>query len=205
MVNEREAYTANDAAGVDIAALSRNWGMVALRGIAAILFGVLALLLPGITLLALVLLFGSYAIVDGVLNIVAALRGGAVQRAWWVLLLEGLVGVAAGVVTFAIPGLTALMLVYVIGAWAIITGVLKIVAAIRLRKEITNEWWLILSGALSVVFGVVVMIAPGAGALAMVLWIGAYSIVFGALLLGLAFRLRNWRSDRQRAPMARAA
>jgi uncharacterized membrane protein HdeD (DUF308 family) len=205
MVNEREAYTANDAAGVDIGALSRNWGMVALRGIAAILFGVLALLLPGITLLALVLLFGSYAIVDGVLNIVAALRGGAVQRAWWVLLLEGLVGVAAGVVTFAIPGLTALMLVYVIGAWAIITGVLKIVAAIRLRKEITNEWWLILSGALSVVFGVVVMIAPGAGALAMVLWIGAYSIVFGALLLGLAFRLRNWRSDRQRAPMARAA
>jgi uncharacterized membrane protein HdeD (DUF308 family) len=205
MVNEREAYTANDAAGVDIGALSRNWGMVALRGIAAILFGVLALLLPGITLLALVLLFGSYAIVDGVLNIVAALRGGAVQRAWWVLLLEGLVGVAAGVVTFAIPGLTAPMLVYVIGAWAIITGVLKIVAAIRLRKEITNEWWLILSGALSVVFGVVVMIAPGAGALAMVLWIGAYSIVFGALLLGLAFRLRNWRSDRQRAPMARAA
>jgi uncharacterized membrane protein HdeD (DUF308 family) len=205
MVNEREAYTANDAAGVDIGALSRNWGMVALRGIAAILFGVLALLLPGITLLALVLLFGSYAIVDGVLNIVAALRGGAVQRAWWVLLLEGLVGVAAGVVTFAIPGLTALMLVYVIGAWAIITGVLKIVAAIRLRKEITNEWWLILSGALSVVFGVVVMIAPSAGALAMVLWIGAYSIVFGALLLGLAFRLRNWRSDRQRAPMARAA
>ena len=205
MATEREAYIANDAADVDIAALSRNWGMVALRGIAAILFGVLALLLPGITLLALVLLFGSYAIVDGVLNIVAALRGRAGQRAWWVLLLEGLVSVAAGVVTFAIPGLTALMLVYVIGAWAIITGVLEIVAAIRLRKEITNEWWLILSGALSVVFGVLVMIAPGAGALAMVLWIGAYSIVFGALLLGLALRLRNWRGDRQRVPMSRAA
>jgi uncharacterized membrane protein HdeD (DUF308 family) len=205
MANESETHMANDASDVDVAALSRNWGMVALRGIAAILFGVLALLLPGITLLVLVLLFGGYAIVDGVLNVVAALRGRAGKRAWWALLLEGLVSVAAGVVTFAIPGLTALMLVYVIGAWAMITGVLEIVAAIRLRKEITNEWWLVLSGALSVVFGVLVMIAPGAGALTMVLWIGAYSIVFGALLLGLAFRLRSWRGDRQRVPMARAA
>jgi uncharacterized membrane protein HdeD (DUF308 family) len=107
-------------------------------------------------------------------------------------------------VTFAMPGLTALMLVYVIGVWAVITGVLEIVAAIRLRHEIPNEWWLVASGVLSVVFGVLVMVAPGAGALALVLWIGAYAVVFGALLVGLAFRLRREQSE-IRAEIRRAA
>jgi uncharacterized membrane protein HdeD (DUF308 family) len=204
MATERTAERL-DEAGLDTASLSENWSMVALRGGAAIIFGVLALALPGITLLALVLLFGSYAIVDGILNIVAAVRRREGRGPWWLLLIEGVVSIGAGVVTFVMPGLTALLLVYVIGAWAIITGALEVAAAVRLRKEITNEWWLALSGVLSIVFGALVMLAPGAGALAMVLWIGGYSIVFGALLLGLAFRLRSWRGDQDRVPMARAA
>ena len=194
-----------DGSGFDTASLSENWSMVALRGAADIIFGILALALPGITLLALVFLFGSYAIVDGVLNIAAAVRGRRGRGPWWLLLIEGLVSIAAGVAAFVLPGLTALLLVYIIGAWAIVTGVLEIVAAVRLRREIRNEWWLILGGVLSVVFGALVMYAPGAGAMAIVLWIGAYAIVFGALLLGLAFRLRSWRSDHERAAMPRAA
>jgi uncharacterized membrane protein HdeD (DUF308 family) len=179
--------------------------MVALRGVAAILFGILALAMPGITLLALLLLFGSYAIIEGILTIVAAVRGRAGHGPWWLLLIEGLVSVAAGIATFALPGLTALVLVYIIGAWAVVTGALEVAAAVRLRKEIRNEWWLILSGVLSIVFGALIMFAPGAGALALVLWIGAYSIVFGALLLALGFRLRSWQTDHARRPMARAA
>lgn len=189
----------------DTASLSQNWSMVALRGVAAILFGILALALPGITLVALVLLFGSYAIIEGILTIVAAVRARGGRGPWWLLLIEGLVSVAAGIATFALPGLTALVLVYIIGAWAIITGVLEVASAVRLRKEIRNEWWLILSGVVSIVFGALIMFAPGAGALALVLWIGAYSIVFGALLLGLGFRLRSWQTDHARTPMARAA
>jgi uncharacterized membrane protein HdeD (DUF308 family) len=201
---QRGADRVHDAA-VDTAALSENWPMVALRGVAAIIFGVLALALPGITLLALILMFGAYALVDGVLNIVAAVRGREGGRPWWLLVIEGLVSLGAGIAAFALPGVTALVLVYIIGAWAIITGVLEVIAAVRLRKEIRNEWWLALSGVLSIVFGALVMLVPGAGALALVLWIGAYSVVFGAMLLALAFRLRRWHTDQQTRPLARAA
>jgi uncharacterized membrane protein HdeD (DUF308 family) len=170
---------------MDIAALARNWWTLAIRGAAAIIFGLLTFFLPGVTLAALILLFAAYAIIDGVFNLVAAFRGHTEERSRWLLAVEGLVSVAAGIVAFAMPGLTALVLVYVIGTWALVTGVLEIVAAIRLRDEIPNEWWLGASGALSVVFGLLLMIAPGAGALALVLWIGAYAILFGALLVGL--------------------
>jgi len=189
---------------MELAVLTRNWGAIAIRGVAAILFGILAFALPGLTLAVLVLLFGAYALVDGIFNIVAAVRGRGTAQPWWVLLLEGIVSVAAGVVTFVLPGLTALTLVYVIAAWAVVTGVLEIVAAVRLRNQVTGEWRLVLGGVLSIVFGILMMLAPGAGALALVLWIGAYALVFGALLLALAFRLRRAHLE-QRASLPRAA
>jgi uncharacterized membrane protein HdeD (DUF308 family) len=176
-------------------ALARNWWALAIRGVAAIIFGLLTFVWPGVTLAALVFLFGIYAIVDGIFNLVAAFRGGAEEERWWLLALEGLVSIGAGVVAFGWPGLTTLVLLYVIAVWAVITGVLEIVAAVRLRHEIPNEWWLVAGGVLSVIFGVLLMAAPGAGALALVLWIGAYAIVFGALLVGLAFRLRREQTE----------
>jgi uncharacterized membrane protein HdeD (DUF308 family) len=196
-ISQQEAH-------MDMMALARNWWALAIRGVAAIIFGLLALLLPGVTLAALILLFAAYALVDGIFNLVAALRGHTGERPRWLLTVEGLASIAAGIVAFALPGLTALVLVYVIAVWALITGVLEVVAAIRLRDEIPNEWWLVASGVLSVVFGLLLVIAPGAGVLALVLWVGAYAIVFGALLIGLAFRLRREQPE-VRADIARAA
>jgi len=184
--------------------LARNWWAIALRGVAAIIFGALTFAMPGISLAALVLLFGSYALVEGIFSLIAAMRGREDERPRWALVVEGLVSLAAGVVTLIWPGLTALSLVYVIGAWALVTGVLEIAVAIRLRREIAGEWRLILSGVLSIVFGVLVMLAPGPGALAMVLFIGAYALVFGGLLIALALRLRSAQRE-ERQPMARAA
>jgi len=190
---------------MDVALLARNWWLVALRGVAGIIFGILAFVMPGITLATLILLFGIYALVDGVLDVIAAVRGGRRQEErWWALLIEGLVGIAAGIVALARPGLTAVVLLYLIAAWAIVTGVFELVAAFRLRHRITGELWLALSGVASIVFGVLIAMFPGAGALAVVLWIGAYAIVFGALLLGLAFRLRRWHEE-ERVPIPRAA
>jgi uncharacterized membrane protein HdeD (DUF308 family) len=182
---------------MDIDALAHNWPVVMLRGVAAVLFGVVAFLAPGISLAALVLVFGAYAFADGILAIVTAVRRRGADR-WWVLLLEGLAGVAVGLLTIMWPGITALTLLYLIAAWALVTGVLEIAAAIRLRKVITGEWLLALTGVASVLFGLLLVIAPGAGALAVVLWIGAYALVFGCLLIALSFRLRRWT----RAPAA---
>jgi len=189
---------------MDIESLARNWWMLAVRGATAIVFGLLTLLMPGVSLAALILLFGSYALVDGIFNVVAAIRRRSGESPWWALLLEGLVSIGAGIVTFAMPGLTAIVLLYVIAAWAVVTGVLEVVAAVRLRKQITGEWWLGASGALSVIFGVLLMIWPGPGALALVMWIGAYAVVFGGLLVGLAFRIRGLR-DAARPAVRRAA
>jgi uncharacterized membrane protein HdeD (DUF308 family) len=184
-----------DSVDARVVSLVKNWWAIALRGLAALLFGLLTAILPGITLTALLLLFGAYALVEGVFNIVAAFRRRGGARSWWALILEGLASIAAGVITFVVPGITALALLYVIAAWAVVTGVLEIVAAVGLRKQIQGEWWLVLAGWLSIVFGVVLAIFPGAGALALVLWIGAYSLVFGILLLALAFRLRGLRGE----------
>jgi uncharacterized membrane protein HdeD (DUF308 family) len=172
--------------------LSRNWGWVVLRGVAAILFGAFALLQPGITLAALVLMFGAYAFVDGVSMLVWSIAGRLGDSRWIALLVGGLIGIGTGVLTFFRPGLTAVALLVTIAVWAMAIGVATIVAAIQLRKEITGEWKLILSGLLSVTLGLVLLAAPGAGALAMVLWIGAYAIVVGVLLIGLGFQLRGW-------------
>lgn len=174
------------------AILARNWWALFLRGLAALLFGILAFVWPGPTLAVLVLLFGAYTLVDGILSIVAAVKAPQGYERWWVLLVEGIVGVIVGVLTFFWPAITALALLYFIAAWAIITGVLEIVAAIRLRKSISNEWLLVLSGILSILFGLALMLMPVAGALAVVWLIGIYAVIFGLLLLALAFRLRRW-------------
>jgi uncharacterized membrane protein HdeD (DUF308 family) len=188
----------------DTEALAGNWWAVTIRGVAAILFGVLTFVMPIVTLATLVLLFGAYAIVDGVFMLVSVFRGREGDRSRWVMVLEGIVRIAAGIVAFAWPGRTAVAVVYVIAAWSLVTGILEIAAAIRLRREIRGEVWLGLSGVLSIVFAAVLMVAPGVGALAVVLWIGAYAIVFGALLVGLSLRLRREQRMEQR-PIARAA
>jgi len=174
-------------------AMAKGWWLVLLRGIAAIVFGVLAFVWPGLTLLTLVLFYGAYALIDGVVALISAFSGGAKPVPTWWLILVGLFGIAAGLVTFLWPGITALVLIIFIGVWSIAHGIFEIVGAIKLRKEIDNEWWLILAGALSVLFGIVVLALPGAGALALIWVIGAYAIVFGVLLVGLSLRLRKHR------------
>jgi uncharacterized membrane protein HdeD (DUF308 family) len=171
-------------------ALAKNWWLLLLRGIAAIIFGLLAFAWPGLTLLTLILFYGAFALVDGVLAIAAAITGGVPGSRWW-LAIVGLLGIAAGLLTFLTPGLTALVLLFFIAGWAIVTGVFEIIGAIKLRKEIDNEWLLILGGIISVLFGVGMMLAPGAGALALVWVIGAYSVVLGVIFVALAFRLKK--------------
>ena len=171
--------------------LSRNWGWVALRGLIAVLFGVFAFIAPGITLAVLILVWGAFAFVDGVLALVAAFKVHDQGRPFWPLLIVGLLGIAAGVATFLWPAMTALVLLMFIGAWAFVMGIFQILAAVRLRKEIEGEWLLGLSGALSMLFGMFVLFQPGSGALALIWAIAAYAIVFGVLLIGLAFRLKG--------------
>jgi uncharacterized membrane protein HdeD (DUF308 family) len=172
--------------------LARNWGWVMLRGVAALIFGLLTLFNPGISLVVLVIFFGAYAIVDGIFAIISALANRREERHWGALLVNGLISLAIGIVTFIWPGITAFALLYLIAAWALITGIMEIATAIRLREIIRGEWLLILAGALSILFGILLFVRPGAGALAVVLWIGAYAVVFGILLIVLAFRLRSW-------------
>jgi uncharacterized membrane protein HdeD (DUF308 family) len=181
---------------IDVDTLARNWWAVLLRGVAGVLFGIATFLAPGISLAALVLLYGAYAFADGVFSIASAIRRHGSSDNWWLLLLRGLVGVAAGVLTVLWPGITALALLYLIAIWALIAGGLELGAAVRLRKIIGNEWLLALSGIASIAFGVLLLLFPGAGALAVVLWIGAYALVTGALLIALGIRLHALRSPR---------
>jgi uncharacterized membrane protein HdeD (DUF308 family) len=171
--------------------LSRNWWVLLLRGIVAILFGAFTFLQPGISLASLLLLFGAFAFADGVLGAWTAITSRKDRENWWVLLLEGLVGIGVGVLALIKPGLTALALLFYISIWAIATGVLEIVAAVRLRKEIEGEWALILAGLASVAFGVLLMARPGSGALAVLWIIGSYALVFGVLLVILAFKVKG--------------
>ena len=174
-----------------LAFMAHNWWVLLIRGILAIVFGVLAFLWPGITLEVLVLFFGAYALLDGVASIVIGLTGrGAQENRLW-LMLGGVFGVLIGVLTFVWPELTALTLVYFVAAWAIVTGVFTIVAAVQLRKELDNEWLLVIGGALSVLVGLYMAAFPGTGAIAIIWLIAAFAVVFGIMLIGLALRLRR--------------
>ncbi len=173
--------------------LARNWWKLLVRGVVAVLFGVLLWLLPGISLALLVLFFGVFVLVDGILGAWIAISGRKEYEDWWDLLLWGLVGIGIGILTFVAPGFTTLALVFFIAGWAIATGVLEIVVAIRLRKEIEGEWLLILGGLVSVLLGILLMLKPGVGALALVWLIGTYAIIFGLVLVMLAFKTRSFR------------
>jgi uncharacterized membrane protein HdeD (DUF308 family) len=171
---------------------SRDWWLVALQGVAAIVFGILALVWPGITLLALVFLFAAYALVDGVLALIRGFRrGGEGKRPDWWRVARGVVGVAAGVIAFAMPGITAYALLLVIAAWAIVSGAIELMAAYQFRNVMRREWLLALDGGVAILFGVALIVFPSAGALAVVWLIGAFAILSGVILLALAFRLRD--------------
>jgi uncharacterized membrane protein HdeD (DUF308 family) len=171
--------------------LSLNWSALAIRGVSAIAFGIIAFLLPGLTLGALILLFAAYAIVDGVSHVITGIRQRSGDGPDGLMILGGIVGIAVGVIAVILPGVTALFLLALIGAWAIVTGAAEIVAAYRLRKAIGGEWLLALQGILSIAFGVYVWLFPGAGALAVVWLIAAFAIASGVILLMLAFRMRS--------------
>jgi uncharacterized membrane protein HdeD (DUF308 family) len=171
--------------------LAGNWWALLLRGIAAVLFGLAALLWPGLTLFVLIIFFGAYALVDGILAVVAGIRGSEGSR--WLLLAEGVLGVLAGLVALVWPGMTAMVLLFVISAWAIFTGLLKVVMAVAFRRKIENEWLMGLSGVLSVLFGVVLAVLPGVGLLSLVWLVGTYALIFGVALTVLGFRARGHR------------
>lgn len=182
-----------------LAGLARNWWLLAIRGIAGILFGIGAFVWPGLTLSVLILLVGAYALVDGLFALIAGIGA---RR--WLMALEGLAGLILGVLTFVWPGITALVLLYFIAMWSIITGVFEIAMAVQLRKVIANEWMLILSGILSLILGFVLIVYPGAGALSLIWLIGAYALIFGIVTLGLAFRLRSAHNNVDRQAMGAA-
>ncbi len=185
-------------------AATGHWWALALRGVLAILFGLAALLRPGIALEALILLFGAYALVDGVFSIVGVFGGARGGMPRWLLLLEGIAGIVAGIVAFVLPVLTAFALYFLIMAWALVTGVAEISTAIRLRREIEGEWAMILSGALSILFAVVLLASGAIGIFTLVWVIGVYAVVFGVLLLIAAFRVRG-EADRGGGRPSRAA
>lgn len=175
--------------------LARNSWAFVLRGVLAILFGIAAWAWPGLTLTALIWFFGAYALVQGVFAVVGGIASRDEDRRWWAEVLVGLAGIVVGILTWAWPGLTALALLYFIAAWAVVSGVFEIIAAIELRNRIDNEWLLGLGGLASIVFGIVLFAFPGSGALGLLWLIGIYAIIFGILLIGLGVRLRGMRGD----------
>jgi len=175
--------------------LARNWWALLLRGFAAVLFGGLAFLIPGTTIYALVILFGAYAFVDGVFAIASAVRAAEAHERWWPFVIEGVIGLAIAAVTFFQPHITAFALYITIAVWAFLTGIFEIVAAVQLRKAIAGELLLIVSGVLSILFAALLVAFPQVGALTIVYIIGAYAVVFGVLMIGLAFRLRGHASQ----------
>jgi len=179
--------------------LKTGWWLLVLRGIAALLFGVLAFVYPGMTAQVLVILFGVYALINGIFTLALAIRAPKGTPGIGTLVLLGLLGIAAGLVTFFYPGITAISLLAVIAAWAVVTGIFEIAVAIKLRQQLSNEWMLILSGVLSVVFGVLVVLMPNARALSIIWLIGIYAILFGITMLAVAFKLKGFVSQAKAA------
>lgn len=177
--------------------MTRHWWVLALRGAFAILFGITAWVWPGITVWALVVLFGAYALVDGVIALAEAFRDTA-GGPRGMLLLSGAAGIALGILALVWPGITAFVLLMLIAAWAVATGVLEIVAALALRRELKGEWADVLTGAISVIFGILLFAWPVSGAVAIVWLIGLFSILFGAAMVGAAFRLRRLGREERR-------
>jgi len=175
--------------------IARNWWVFLLRGIVAILFGVLAFLRPGITLEALVLLFAFWALFDGVFSLIGSIGAAEAREPWWPLVLIGLLGIAAGILTLRYPGVTALALLFVIAFWSILRGIIEIVAAVRLRDLIKGEWWLILGGIASIAFGVLLVMYPESGLLAVVWLLGIYAVIFGITQIMLGFRLKGMAGE----------
>lgn len=176
--------------------LTTNWWAMSLRGVAALLFGSITLSWPGMTLLVLIAFFGWYTVIDGIFAIVAGIRGEGGRR--WLLLAEGALGVLVGLVIFFYPGITAVILLYVIAAWAIFTGILRVVLAISLRSEIENEWLFVSGGVLSVLFGVILAVWPKGALLTLVWLIGIYLLIVGIVLIYLGFRVRGQRASESR-------
>lgn len=170
--------------------LARNWWLILLRGVCAIVFGVLTFLWPGITLLTLVALYGAFALVDGVFSLIAAVTSGAPQPRWW-LALVGILGILAGIAALLSPDTVGLVLLFFIAGWSIAGGVLQIIGAIQLRKEIDDEWLLIASGVVSILFGALIIAFPLAGAVGLAYAIGAFAIVYGTLTVGFSLRLKK--------------
>jgi uncharacterized membrane protein HdeD (DUF308 family) len=200
----RDFGTYESEADAMSAVLARNWWAVAIRGLLGMAVGVIALVLPGATMLALVLLFAAYMLIDGVFAIVAAVRAARGHDRWGLLALEGAADIVAGVIAVVWPAVTVLAFVLLIAAWAIVSGILVLMAAFRLNLE-HGRWWMVLAGAASVVYGVLLVVAPMIGALVLTWWFGAYALVFGVALLILAFRLKARNDERSRPAVAQSA
>jgi uncharacterized membrane protein HdeD (DUF308 family) len=196
--NSPESYSSGDSfdrTQAMSALLAQNWWAVALRGVFAILFALIALFWPGATILSLVLFFSAYMLVDGVFGIVAAVKAASNHQRWGLLVLEGIANILVGVIAFVWPGLTVLFFITLMAIWSLITGVLMIVAAFKLDPTY-GRGWLIFSGVVSILFGVALLIAPLIGAVVLTWWLGAYAMVFGITLLALAFKLKAHKDDR---------
>jgi len=169
----------------------KYWWSFLIRGVLATLFGIIAIVVPGLTLEALTLLLAAFLVADGILSFIASFRGRHLGPRWGFLLFEGLVGVALGLFTFVWPGATVLAIVLIIGFWALITGIFEILAAVKLRAEIEGEWLLGLGGILSILFSIILFTNPGVGAVALVWIIGVYAVLFGISMIFLGIRLRK--------------
>jgi uncharacterized membrane protein HdeD (DUF308 family) len=195
-------YRINPSSGTSNAlnaALRRNWWLIALRGLLGVMFGVLAFIFPGATILSLVILFSAYMLVDGLFALVAAVRAARAHTRWGNLLFQGIASLATGIIAFLWPGITVLAFVLIIAAWAVVSGCLMLSAAFRI-DEPHGRWWLAFGGILSLVYGILLILAPLVGALVLTWWIGAFSLVFGVALIVLAFRLRLRRNEQAAAP-----